>query len=78
MSGSVTGMAPSSEVDVLPRKTKPARRKSATDASSTGASSGGSARVPKRVRVPRSRFKSLTPTGTPKKSGRGAERPSRS
>ena len=70
MSGSVTGMAPSSLVESLPRITKPARRSGRTLASSQGSTIAGMPREPKRVRVKRTTFRSLMPIGTPWNGGR--------
>jgi hypothetical protein len=65
VSGSVTGMAPSSDVAVLPRMTKPPPRSAATVRSSRGRNRGIAARDPKRVQAKRTTFMSLMPMGTP-------------
>ena len=63
-SGSVTGIAPSSEVAVLPTITKPPRRSDAVVLQSTG-DGIQTAREPKRATEPRTKFRSFTAVGTP-------------
>lgn len=63
--GSVTGIAPSSEVAVLPRMTNPAARRAPTVRSSRGDQKAGSPLLPKRARRNRTRFRSLIAIGTP-------------
>jgi hypothetical protein len=77
MSGSVTGSAPNSEVASLPRITKPPRRSWATVRSSTGDHSRGKLREPKRVRDPRTKFRSFTAVGTPQNGGNASICPRR-
>src|SRR4051812_43995995 len=71
MSGSVTGMTPSSLVAVFPRITNPAARRLLTVRSSNGEGIAGTAAEPNRVFEKRTQFRSLIPTGTPWKGGRG-------
>ena len=65
VSGSTTGIAPISEVESLPRITKPPSRSEAVVRSSIGEKSGSVAREPIRVHEPRTKLRSLIPIGTP-------------